>query len=460
MKICVIGSGYVGLVTGACLADFGMTVINVDKDEAKIACLLGGEVPIYEPGLKTLVRKNVAGGRLSFSADLAASMVGAQAVFIAVGTPPREDGSSDLSYVRQVAESIAEHLDGFLTIVTKSTVPIGTGKMIEEIVAAGSGSSRFAVVSNPEFLREGSAIEDFLHPDRLVIGSRDQRAIDVMLDIYSPLRLANVPFVVTDVETAEMIKYTSNSFLATKISFINEMATLCERLGADVEVVAQGMGLDHRIGRAFLSPGPGFGGSCFPKDTSALAHIGAQHEAPLRIVEAVLEVNSAIKRRMVDKIRDAVGPFDGKTIAILGLSFKPDTDDVRASPALDIVRQIQAEGGTIRAYDPAAMEECRKLIPGITYCEDPYHCAAGAHGLVIVTEWNQFRKLDLLRLRDALSEPVLIDLRNIHEPAQLAESGFRYHSLGRPDPEPSATPPSTFISRQEAALRLEPGSER
>ncbi len=433
MKICVIGSGYVGLVTGACLADFGMTVVNVDNDEDKVRKLQEGEIPIYEPGLQSLVRKNAGDGRLSFTTDLGRAMTGAKAVFIAVGTPPRPDGSSDLTYVRQVASSIAAHLDGFLAIVTKSTVPIGTGRLIEEIVAEQSGGKEFAVVSNPEFLREGSAIEDFLHPDRLVVGSRDPRAIAVMLDIYSPLQVAKVPFVITDVETAEMIKYASNSFLATKISFINEMAALCERLGANVEVVAEGMGLDQRIGRQFLNPGPGFGGSCFPKDTQALAHIGRSHGVTLEIVEAVLAVNRTVRARMVDKIRGALGGLEGRTVGVLGLSFKPDTDDVRESPALEIIARLLEEGAQVRAYDPAAMAESRKLMPDVIYCTDPYDCARDADGLVIATEWNQFRKLELHRLREALRHPVIVDLRNVHQPETLSAAGFAYHSIGRPD---------------------------
>ncbi|HUP23612.1 MAG TPA: UDP-glucose/GDP-mannose dehydrogenase family protein [Thermoanaerobaculia bacterium] len=432
MRICVVGSGYVGLVTGACLADFGMTVTNVDKDAAKIAALRGGEIPIYEPGLETLVATNVAAGRLTFATELAPALEAARAVFIAVGTPPRPDGSSDLSFVREVAEQIGAHLNDYKVIVTKSTVPIGTGRMIEEIVTATSrGRQEFAVVSNPEFLREGSAIEDFLHPDRLVIGSRDPRAIEIMLDIYSPLRVADVPFVITDTESSEMIKYASNSFLATKISFINEIAHLCERLGADVEVVARGMGLDKRIGSRFLHPGPGFGGSCFPKDAHALVHIAREHDTRLRLVETVLEVNDLIKLRMVEKIAAAVGDLGGKTAALLGLSFKPDTDDMRDSPALTIAAALEERGCRVRAHDPAAMTAARALLPSVELCGDAYECAEGADVLVIVTEWNQFRALDLGRLRAALRQPVIVDLRNIYEPAKMAAAGFRYTSVGR-----------------------------
>ncbi|HVS65894.1 MAG TPA: UDP-glucose/GDP-mannose dehydrogenase family protein [Thermoanaerobaculia bacterium] len=434
MKICVVGSGYVGLVTGACLADFGMTVTNVDKDERKIACLLRGEIPIYEPGLRGLVEKNVEAGRLAFSTQLGSAVENAAAVFIAVGTPPRDDGSSDLTFVREVAESIGQHLNGYKVIVTKSTVPIGTGRMIEEIVSRVSENGQeFAVVSNPEFLREGSAIEDFLHPDRLVIGSRDPRAIEIMLDIYSPLRVADVPFVVTNVESAEMIKYASNSFLATKISFINEIAWLCEKLGADVEVVARGMGLDSRIGGRFLHPGPGFGGSCFPKDTRAIAHIGAAHGVPLRIVESVLEVNDAVKARMVEKIDAALGGVEGKTIATLGLAFKPDTDDVRESPAIPILRELKARGARVRAYDPAAMETFAQELSEIEMCEDSYSCARDADALLILTEWNQFRKLELQKLRDMLKQPLIVDLRNVYDPEKMRAEGFRYLSVGRPE---------------------------
>jgi UDPglucose 6-dehydrogenase len=437
MRICVVGSGYVGLVTGACLADFGMTVTNVDKDTAKIDALKRGAIPIYEPGLDTLVAKNVAAGRLDFTTELGPAVEAARAVFIAVGTPPREDGSSDLSFVREVAEQVGRHLNDFKVIVTKSTVPIGTGRMIEEIVTATSGGRHeFAVVSNPEFLREGSAIEDFLQPDRLVIGSRDPRAVEIMLDIYSPLRVADVPFVVTDTESSEMIKYASNSFLATKISFINEIAHLCERLGADVEVVARGMGLDTRIGSRFLHPGPGFGGSCFPKDAKALVHIARDHGTRLRLVETVLEVNEAVKARMVDKIAEAAGDLRGRVAALLGLSFKPETDDMRDSAALTIVAGLEERGCQVRAHDPAAMPAARALMPNLSLCADPYECAAGADVLVIVTEWNQFRALDLRRLYATLRQPVIVDLRNIYEPAKMAAAGFRYTSLGRPQVAP------------------------
>jgi UDPglucose 6-dehydrogenase len=433
MNICVVGSGYVGLVTGACLADFGMHVVCVDKDEAKVEALRGGVIPIYEPGLGTLVKKNASEKRLTFTTDLERAVEDAVVVFVAVGTPSLSDGSTDLSYVREVARSIAQHLNGFKVVVNKSTVPIGTGRLVEEILhsRAPEGTS-FAVVSNPEFLREGSAIEDFLRPDRLVIGSRDPRATEIMLDIYSPLRLADVPFVITDVETAELIKYASNSFLATKISFINEVAHLCESLGADVEVVARGMGLDDRIGSRFLHPGPGFGGSCFPKDTRALVHIARQCGTPFRIVEAVLEVNEATKARMFDKIREAFGePLGGLTVGVLGLSFKPDTDDIRESPALPIVERLLGDGARVRVYDPAAMEPAKPELEGAYFASDSYEAANGVDGLVILTEWNQFRHLDLSRLRAAMRRPLIVDLRNIYEPAKMAQAGFHYVSIGR-----------------------------
>jgi UDPglucose 6-dehydrogenase len=440
MNVCVVGSGYVGLVTGACLADFGMQVTCVDKDEGKIAALERAEIPIYEPGLQSLVRQNSDAGRLRFSTDLVPAIHAAQAIFIAVGTPSRADGSADLSFVRDVAQSIAEHMNGYKVIVTKSTVPIGTGRMIEDIVRGGNGSRYdFSVVSNPEFLREGSAIGDFLRPDRVVIGSTDARATDIMLDIYSPLRRAHVPFVLTTVESAELIKYASNAFLATKISFINEVARLCERVGADVETVAHGMGLDKRIGPKFLHPGPGFGGSCFPKDSRAIVQIASDHGMTFRIMEAVLEVNESTKLRMIDRILDAVGgDVSQTTIGILGLSFKPETDDMRESPAIEIVSGLLDRGASIRAFDPAAMEECRKLWPDVTYCKDAYDAADGADAIVIITEWNEFRVLELGRLAKVLESKLVIDLRNIYEPEKLAEAGFRYVSLGRQTAEPAS----------------------
>jgi UDPglucose 6-dehydrogenase len=410
-----------------------MQVTCVDKDESKIEALKQCEIPIYEPGLRAIVRENSEAGRLHFSTDLVPAIHAAQAIFIAVGTPSQDDGSADLSFVQEVARSIAEHMNGYKVIVTKSTVPIGTGRMIENIVQAGKGREHsFSVVSNPEFLREGSAIEDFLRPDRVVVGSTDERATEIMLKIYSPLQRAHVPFVLTTVESAELIKYASNAFLATKISFINEIANLCELVGADVEVVAHGMGLDNRVGPKFLHPGPGFGGSCFPKDSRAIVQIANDHDMTFQIMEAVLRVNDATKKRMVDKIETAFGgSVSGKTVAILGLSFKPETDDMRESPALTIVDGLLARGAAVRAFDPAAMEECKERWADVTFCSDAYDAAHGADGLVITTEWNEFRALELGRLATLLAAPLIVDLRNIYEPARVATAGFTYVSLGR-----------------------------
>jgi len=435
MKICVVGSGYVGLVTGACLADFGMTVTGVDKDADKIAALQRGEIPIYEPGLEEIVAKNVRAGRMHFSTDLAPAIREARAVFIAVGTPPLPDGRADLSFVRQVAESIGDNLNDYKVVITKSTVPVGTGQMVESVVRERSGGEQeFAVVSNPEFLREGSAIEDFQQPDRVVIGARTQRAIDVMLEIYAPLKAAGVPFVIANVESAEMIKYASNGFLATKISFINEVAEICEAVGADVEVVARGMGLDNRIGPKFLHPGPGFGGSCFPKDTRAVAQIAEEHGMRFEIIDAVLSANQRIQHRMVPKIETAFGGLAGKTVALLGLAFKGDTDDMRESPAIPVAEGLVNAGARVRAFDPAAMEVARPLLPdAVEYCEDAYDAARGADGLVIATEWNQFRALELDRMKQLLRHPLIVDLRNLYMPARVGAAGFRYVSVGRPE---------------------------
>ncbi len=438
MNICVVGSGYVGLVTGACLADFGMTVTGVDKDLAKVESLQAGKIPIYEPGLGTIVKSNMEAGRLRFTEQLGPAIEDALVIFIAVGTPSKADGSADLTFVRQVAESIGQHLNGYKVIVTKSTVPIGTGRMIEETVrAASEGAHDFAVVSNPEFLREGSAIEDFMQPDRVVIGTSDPRASDLMLQVYSPLRVADVPFVLTNVESAELIKYASNGFLAAKISFINEVAELCESLGADVEVVARGMGLDQRIGPKFLHPGPGYGGSCFPKDSSALAQIARDQGLTFQIMESVIDVNERTKQRMVDKVSQTAGDLSGKTVALLGLSFKPETDDIRESPALTLIDGLQELGAEIRAFDPVSMAATKLLKPDLTYVEDAYQAVTGADVAVIVTEWNQFRALDLGRVRDLMASPILVDLRNIYQPSQIREAGFVYESIGRPDPKGS-----------------------
>jgi len=431
MNICMIGTGYVGLVTGACLADFGMDVVCVDKDEAKIAALQRGHIPIYEPGLEEMVAKNERAGRLRFTTDLKSAIEDSLAIFIAVGTPPRPDGSPDLTFVRQVAKTIAVHMNGYKVVVTKSTVPTGTGKMIEEIVRKNDQRHDFSIVSNPEFLREGSAVSDFLRPDRIVIGASDPRAVEVMQEIYSPLYLLETPFVITDVASAELIKYASNGFLAVKISFINEIARLCELMGADVHDVAKGMGLDKRIGGKFLHPGPGFGGSCFPKDTAAAADLARQNGYTFRIIEATIEVNRETKARMIHKIEAAVGPLAGLTAAVLGLSFKPETDDIRESPAIAVVTDLSKAGASVRAFDPAAMENARAVLPQVHYATDAYDCAAGADFLVIATEWNQFRALDFTRLTRAMKSRTLIDLRNVYEPDAMRDAGWTYTGVGR-----------------------------
>ena len=434
MHICVVGTGYVGLVTGACLADFGINVTCVDKDEEKITKLLDGEIPIYEPGLDSLVEKNARAGRLYFSTDLAPAIQQALAIFIAVGTPPKEDGSADLSYVVQVAEAIADNLNGYKVVVTKSTVPIGTGQLIEKIITERESEAHpFSVVSNPEFLREGSAIADFMRPDRVVIGARDAQAVAIMKDIYSPLYLIETPFVITNVESSELIKYASNAFLATKITFINEVAELCDRLGADVHHVSRGMGLDKRIGPKFLHPGPGYGGSCFPKDTQAMSEIARKAGRPFEIVDTVIEVNNRIKERAVERVQEAIGEdFSGKTVAVLGLSFKPETDDMRDSSSIPLVNALVEGGAKVKAFDPVAMDNARGMLPeAVQYCEDSYDAAEGADAMIIVTEWNQFRSLDMERVRSSLKQPVVIDLRNLYDPKRMKDQGFRYSSVGR-----------------------------
>jgi UDPglucose 6-dehydrogenase len=431
VNISVVGTGYVGLVTGAGLADFGNEVICVDIDANKITALQQGKIPIYEPGLDVIVARNSAEGRLRFSTDLADAVRQSQAIFIAVGTPPLPDGSPDMRYVREVAEQIVQHMDGTKIIVTKSTVPIGTGQMIEQIAAQSGAKHKVMVVSNPEFLREGSAIEDFMRPDRVVIGVSDDEAAALMKEIYAPLHTLEVPFVVTSVESAELIKYAANGFLATKISFINEVAILCERVGADVQDVARGIGLDQRIGPKFLQAGPGFGGSCFPKDTSAVADIARKYGYEFRIIEAVMDVNQRVKERMVDKIAEAVGDLSGTTIAFLGLAFKPETDDMRDSPSIPIINGVMSRGASVRAYDPEAMDRAREVFDGITFCTDAYQAAEGADALVIVTEWNEFRALNLQKIKSLLKQPLLIDLRNIYDPKRVEKEGFSYTSVGR-----------------------------
>jgi UDPglucose 6-dehydrogenase len=432
MNICMVGTGYVGLVTGACFADFGMNVVCVDKDAAKIAALQRGEIPIYEPGLDAVVSRNERAGRLRFTTDLKTAIEESLAIFIAVGTPPRADGSPDMTFVRQVAEAIAQHMNGDKVVVTKSTVPTGTGKMIEQILREKNGRHEFSVASNPEFLREGSAVADFLRPDRVIIGANDPRAVEVLKEIYSPLYLIETPFLITDVVSAELIKYASNGFLAVKISFINEVARLCELMGADVHDVAKGMGLDRRIGGKFLHPGPGFGGSCFPKDTSAVVDLARQHGYEFRIIEATIRVNAETKARMIDKIAAAAGPLPGKTAAVLGLSFKPETDDIRESPALAVVADLERAGAAVRGFDPAAMPAARALFPRVHYARDAYDCAEGADFVVLATEWNEFRALDLPRLASRMKKPVMIDLRNVYEPREMRAAGWRYEGVGRP----------------------------
>ncbi len=434
MNICVIGSGYVGLVTGACFAEFGLSVTCVDKDEDKIKCLKAGKTPIYEPGLEELIQRNTKQGRLVFTTNVEESVKAALVIFIAVGTPPKQSGESDLKYIKEVARQIAITMDGYKVIVTKSTVPVGTGKMISEIVKKNQKSKiNFDIASNPEFLREGSAIEDFLRPNRVVIGTSSDQAVAILKDLYRPLYLIESPFVVTNVETAEMIKYASNAFLATKISFINEIANLCEKVGADVHLVSRGMGLDKRIGAKFLHPGPGFGGSCFPKDTRALAQIAKNNGYELKIVNSVMEVNKQQITMMVDKIKSATGSLKGKTIGILGLSFKPNTDDIRESPAIELIKILQKRGSRLRVYDPVAQDNAKAMLGGnkITYCKDSYEVAKGSNVLVIATEWNQFRMLNMKEVKNLLKEPVLVDLRNVYDPENVKSLGFTYSSVGR-----------------------------
>ena len=436
MRIAMIGTGYVGLVSGACFSEFGIDVVCVDRDASKIERLKKGEIPIYEPGLDTLVKTNAEAGRLTFTTDLKSAIAGAEAVFIAVGTPSRRgDGHADLSYVYGAAMDIAGHLTGYAVVVTKSTVPVGTGRQVERIIRAARPELEFDVASNPEFLREGSAINDFMRPDRVVIGTESERAQQVMRQLYRALFLIETPILFTKLETAEIIKYAANTFLATKITFINEMADLCEKVGADVHDVAKGIGLDGRIGKKFLHPGPGYGGSCFPKDTMALVKTAQDYGTPLRIIETVVDVNEKRKRRMADKIAAACGgDVRGKTIAVLGLTFKPNTDDMRDSPSLAIIPALQQAGATIRAYDPEGMHEAKKLLPDITYCVDAYDAMKDADAAVLLTEWNQFRNLDTKRMKTLLKSPIVVDLRNVYNPADMKVAGFSYTCVGRPNP--------------------------
>jgi UDPglucose 6-dehydrogenase len=457
MRVAMIGTGYVGLVSGACIADFGHQVACVDKDGTKIAALNAGEIPIYEPGLSELVRTNVAQRRLSFGTALSEAVAVADAVFIAVGTPSRRgDGHADLSYVYDAAREIAAALRGFTVVVTKSTVPVGTRDEVERIIRELRPDSDVAVVSNPEFLREGAAIHDFKHPDRIVVGTDDERARKIVAEIYRPLYLNQAPILFTERRTAELIKYAANAFLATKITFINEIADLCERVGADVQEVARGMGLDNRIGPKFLHAGPGFGGSCFPKDVRALIKTAQDHDVPMRILEAVETVNDTRKRAMARKVSAAfAGVLRGKTVAVLGLSFKPNTDDMREAPSIPLITALQDMGAKVRAYDPVGMEQAKQVLTDVTYCRGPYDCVEGADAVVIVTEWEQFRALDLGRVSNLMACPVIVDLRNVYRPEEMKKHGFAYTCVGR---APSHQPINVYIppARPDAATAALP----
>jgi len=434
MRIAMIGTGYVGLVSGTCFSDFGHKVVCVDKDAAKIARLQAGEAPIFEPGLEALLAKNTAAGRLTFTTDLAAAVDGVDAVFIAVGTPTRRgDGHADLTYVMAAAQEIARALTGYAVVVTKSTVPVGTNRAVAEAIRAANPKADFDIASNPEFLREGAAIDDFMHPDRVVVGVESKKAKKVMAELYRPLSLREFPMVYTGLESAEMIKYAANAFLATKITFINEIAALCEKVGADVKAVSKGMGMDGRIGDKFLHAGPGYGGSCFPKDTMALARIGQDHAAPMQIVETVIKVNEEVKRRMIDKILDVCdGSVRDKTIAILGVTFKPNTDDMRDAPSLTIVPALVGAGARVRVSDPQGRHEGEALLPGVKWVETPYQAASGAEVVVMLTEWNEFRGLDLAKLARKMATPQMADLRNVYDPEEVRAAGFsRYVGVGR-----------------------------
>lgn len=432
MHIAVVGTGYVGLVTGACFAEFGVDVTCVDVDQGKIERLSEGQIPIYEPGLEQIVAKNTQAGRLHFTTDIKSAVEQGLVIFLAVGTPPKDDGSANLAFIEEAARSVATYMNGYKVIVTKSTVPVGTGERLRRLIREHQKTrTNFGIVSNPEFLREGAAIDDFMRPDRVVIGSRDEEAIAIMRDLYRPLFLIETPFVITSLEAAELTKYAANAFLATKISFINEIANLCDRVGCDVHDVARAIGMDGRIGKKFLHPGPGFGGSCFPKDTRALVAIAREYDCGSLIVDAVIEVNERQRDAMVPKIEKLVDGLAGKTIAILGLSFKPETDDMRDAPSVDIIRALVERGATVRAYDPAAMREAAKMLPDISYVEDEYAAVTGADALVFMTEWNQFRALNMDRVRGLMRRPRIADLRNIYEPEAMRELGFDYVGVGR-----------------------------
>ena len=436
MRIAMIGAGYVGLVSGACFSDFGHHVICLDKDEEKIAALKSGKIPIHEPGLADLVASNVRQGRLTFDDEVKSAVSSADVVFIAVGTPSRRgDGHADLSYVFAAAREIANALSKFSVVVTKSTVPVGTSDEVERLMREENPKAEFAVVSNPEFLREGAAIRDFKHPDRIVIGTDDARARKVIAEVYRPLHLNAPPILYTDRRTAELTKYAANSFLATKVAFINEIADLAEKVGANVQEVARGIGLDNRIGSKFLHAGPGFGGSCFPKDTMALIKTGQDNETPLRIIETVVAVNDQRKRAMARKVANAIGGnLRGKSIAVLGVTFKPNTDDMRDAPSIPLITALQDMGAQVRAFDPVGMPQAKKILENVTFCDDPYDCAKGAHALVIVTEWEQFRALDLEEIASIMASSVIVDLRNIYSPEEVIRNGFHYCGIGRPKP--------------------------
>lgn len=432
MHIAVIGTGYVGLVSGACFAEFGVEVTCVDVDETKIENLKKGIIPIYEPGLETIVTKNHKAGRLHFTTDIKSAVEQALVIFLAVGTPPQEDGSPNMSYYFQAAKDIAETMNGYKVLVTKSTVPVGTGKKLREFVSEHQKvKTNFGVASNPEFLREGAAIGDFMRPDRVVIGSNEEDAIAIMKDLYRPLYLIETPIVITSLEAAELTKYAANAFLATKISFINEIANLCDKIGCDVHDVAKGLGMDKRIGSKFLHPGPGFGGSCFPKDTRALSSVAKEFGSDTLIVDSVIEVNKRQRLAMIPKIEKLIGDFAGKKIGVLGLSFKPETDDMREAPAIDIIKEMQQRGASVKAFDPVAMPEAKHSLPDIEYAKDEYDAIDGVDAMVIVTEWNQFRALDMERVKKLLNAPKIVDLRNIYEPKEMKELGFEYVGVGR-----------------------------
>jgi len=430
MKIAIIGTGYVGLVTGTCLSDFGLDAICVDRDNKKIECLNSGKVPIYEPNLENLIKKNVSAGRLTFTTDFEKAVKQSKVIFIAVGTPSNNDGSANLKQIEEVAQQIALHLNEYKVIVNKSTVPIGTATKIKEIINSFSPSP-FDIVSNPEFLREGSAVYDFTHPDKIVIGTTSPKALKIMQEIYRPLYLIDTPFVITNPETAELIKYACNAFLATKITLINEIANLCDKVGADVHQIAKAMGLDGRISPKFLHPGPGYGGSCFPKDTEALYHFASTCGYDFKLLKGVISANKRQRELMIEKIKHHLGNLKGKTIGILGLAFKQNTDDIRKSPSIDIIKLLLKEGAHIRCFDPLAMKNSRRILPDLTYCQDEYETACDSDALVIATEWNQFRNLDLSKIKKLLKTPILLDLRNLYEPATLKSLGFIYEGVGR-----------------------------